>query len=105
MKEYKLVLLNEGLKLSRKKDIEQAEKCLNDYVSGGWELQQIVTPSDLAGALVGVFYKENQLQKWMTVMEKNVHEQLLNLENRILEDRKNLNDISKDIGNIDSAFC
>lgn len=38
-------------------------------------------------------------------MEKNVHEQLLNLENRILEDRKNLNDISKDIGNIDSAFC
>ena len=59
MKEYKLVLLNEGIKLSRKKDIEQAEKCLNDYVSGGWELQQIVTPSDLAGALVGVFYKEN----------------------------------------------
>ena len=37
-------------------------------------------------------------------MEQSKIEQLLKLENRILEDRKNLIDITKDIGNIDSEF-
>ena len=58
MKEYKLVNLNKGLKMSREKDLEQAQNIINEYVAQGWELQQIVSPNDVMGALVGVFYKE-----------------------------------------------
>jgi len=58
MKEYKLVFLNKGLKLSREKDLEQAEEIINQYVSAGWHLQEIVSPNDSMGALVGVFYQE-----------------------------------------------
>ena len=58
MKEYQLVYLNKGVKLSRDKDLEQAQEIINRYVSEGWELQQIVSPADAIGALVGVFYKE-----------------------------------------------
>lgn len=58
MKEYKLVYLNKRLKFSREEDIKQAENVINEYVSEGWELQQIVSPSDIVGSLVGVFYKE-----------------------------------------------
>lgn len=58
MKEYKLVYLNKGIKFSREKDLEQAEAIINEYVSAGWELQEIATPDDGMGALVGVFYKE-----------------------------------------------
>nr|MDD6336748.1 DUF4177 domain-containing protein [bacterium] len=58
MKEYKLVYLNKGLKISREKDLEQAQEMINEYVAEGWELQQIVSPSDMIGALLGLFYKE-----------------------------------------------
>lgn len=58
MKEYKLVYLNKGIKFSREKDMEQAEEIINEYVSAGWELQEIATPDDGMGALVGVFFKE-----------------------------------------------
>ena len=58
MKEYKLVYLNKGLKLTREKDLEQAQEVINEYVSDGWELQQIISPNDLGGAMVGLFYKE-----------------------------------------------
>ena len=56
MKEYKLVYLNKGLKLSVEKDVIQAEKIINDYIAKGWQLQQIV--SQEVGILIGVFYKE-----------------------------------------------
>lgn len=58
MKEYKLVYLNKGLKVSREKDLEQAQDVINEYIAEGWELQQIISPNDIMGALVGVFYKE-----------------------------------------------
>lgn len=58
MKEYKLVYLNKGLKMSRERDLEHAQEIINEYVVEGWELQQIISPSDIVGALVGVFYKE-----------------------------------------------
>lgn len=58
MKEYKLVYLNKGIKFSREKDMEQAEEIINEYVSAGWELQQIVSPNDGVGAMIGVFFKE-----------------------------------------------
>ena len=58
MKEYKLVYLNKDIKMSRQKDLEQAQDVINEYISKGWELQQIVSPNDIMGALVGVFYKE-----------------------------------------------
>lgn len=58
MKEYKLVFLNKGIKMSREKDLEQAQEIINNYVAEGWELQQIVSPGDMIGALVGVFCKE-----------------------------------------------
>ena len=61
MKEYKLVYLNKGLKFSREKDLEQAEEIINQYVQEGWTLQEIATPDDGMGALVGVFYKEQSL--------------------------------------------
>lgn len=59
MKEYKLVYLNKGLKWSREQDLEQAQDMINEYIVDGWELQQIVSPNDMAGAMVGVFWKEN----------------------------------------------
>lgn len=58
MKEYKLVYLNKGIKMSREKDLEQAQDIINEHINDGWELQQIVSPSDGIGALVGVFFKE-----------------------------------------------
>ena len=58
MKEYKLVYLNKGFNLSREKDLGQAQDTVNKYVAEGWVLQQIVSPSDNGGALVGVFYIE-----------------------------------------------
>ena len=61
MKEYKLVYLNKGIKFSREKDLAQAEEVINQYVSEGWTLQEVATPDDGAGAMVGVFYKETKL--------------------------------------------
>lgn len=58
MKEYKLVYLNKGIKLSREKDLEQAQEIINEYVAKGWELQQIVTPDNMIGALIGVFFRK-----------------------------------------------
>ena len=58
MKEYKLVYLNKGLKFSVEKDLEQAQEEINQYVSAGWALQQIVTPNTGMGTLVGLFYRE-----------------------------------------------
>ena len=58
MKEYKLVYLNKGIKMSREKDLEQAQEMINEHVAEGWELQQIVSPNDMVCALVGVFWKE-----------------------------------------------
>ncbi|MBR3109115.1 MAG: hypothetical protein IKH30_18320 [Clostridia bacterium] len=61
MKEYKLIYLNKGIKLSREKDLAQAEEIINQYVSEGWTLQEVATPDDGMGAMVGVFYKETKL--------------------------------------------
>lgn len=58
MKEYKLLYLNKGAKLSREKDLDQAQSVLNEAIQEGWQLQQIVSPSDEIGALVAVLYKE-----------------------------------------------
>ena len=58
MKEYKLVYLNKGLRFSREKDLEVAQEEINAWVRDGWELQQIMSPSDAIGAMVGVFFKE-----------------------------------------------
>ena len=60
MKEYKLVFLNKGMKLSRDKDIATAEEIINKMISERWNLQQIACPGDWAGALVGVFYREKK---------------------------------------------
>lgn len=58
MKEYKLVYLNKGINFSREKDLAQAEEVINEYAQQGWVLQQIVSPDDGIGAMVGVFYRE-----------------------------------------------
>ena len=60
MKEYTLVYLNKGIKFSREKDLDQAQEIINEYVADGWALQQVVSPNDGVGALVGVFFKEKQ---------------------------------------------
>lgn len=61
MKEYKLVYLNKGFSASREKDLAKAETIINQYVSDGWVLQQITTPDDSVGAMIGVFYRENRM--------------------------------------------
>ena len=60
MKEYKLVHLNKGMNWSREKDLAKAEEMINQLVADGWTLQQIVSPDDQMGALIGVFYCEKQ---------------------------------------------
>ena len=74
MKEYKLVYLNKGIKMSREKDLEQAQDTINEYVADGWELQQITSPSDAFGAMVGVFYKEKQYGRGC--MKKTIRENI-----------------------------
>jgi hypothetical protein len=61
MKEHKLVYLNKGFSASREKDLERAEDKIREMADQGWELQQIVTPDDGVGAMVGVFFKERKL--------------------------------------------
>ena len=61
MKEYKLVYLNKGFSSSREKDLDKAEEKITEMTEQGCELQQIVSPSDCFGALIGVFYKERKL--------------------------------------------
>ena len=61
MREYKLVYLNKGFSTSREKDIQKAEDKINEMSDEGWILQQVVTPDDDVGAMVGVFYKERKL--------------------------------------------
>ena len=56
-----MVYLNKGFSTSREKDIEKAEKQINEMADQGWILQQVVTPDDGVGAMVGVFYKERKL--------------------------------------------
>ena len=58
MKEYKFVLLNEALHLSRKKDLADVEEITNKLAREGWELQQIFSPDDSMGSIMGVFFRE-----------------------------------------------
>lgn len=59
MRVYKLVYLNKAFRLSNKKDLEQAETVINQYVSEGWTLQQVVPTATGIGVLAGLFYKED----------------------------------------------
>lgn len=61
MKEYKLVYLNKGLKLTREKDLEQTQECINVIIAQECELQQILSPNDLGGAMVRVFFKKKNV--------------------------------------------
>ncbi len=61
MREYKLVYLNKGFSSTREKDIQKAEDKINEMADEGWTLQQVVTPGDGVGAMVGVFYRERKL--------------------------------------------
>ena len=61
MKEYKLVYLNKGWSLSREKDLEKAEGVINEYIRDGWTLQEVVTPADGVGAMIGVFWREKSI--------------------------------------------
>lgn len=58
MKIYKTVHLNPGLRLSRKKDLEVVDKLTNEMVKDGWKLEQVVSPNDFGGAIIGFFSKE-----------------------------------------------
>lgn len=58
MKEYKYVLLNEEVHLRRKNDLADAEALTNKLAHEGWELQQIFTPNDGMGSIMGVFVRE-----------------------------------------------
>ena len=58
MKEYKVVFLNKGVRLTREKDLEVTQKSINDVAAEGWELQQVISPNDLGGAIIGIFFKD-----------------------------------------------
>ncbi|MCD7946567.1 MAG: hypothetical protein LUF81_08220 [Clostridiales bacterium] len=60
MKEYKVVLLNKEVKLTRTKDLEQTQNAINQCVADGWELQQVVTPTYLDAAMIGIFCREKE---------------------------------------------
>ncbi|MBP3721229.1 MAG: hypothetical protein J6J41_07835 [Clostridia bacterium] len=61
MREYRLVYLNKGFSMSREKDIQKAEDIINEMSDEGWILQQVVTPDDGVGAMIGVLYRERKL--------------------------------------------
>lgn len=61
MREYKLIYLNKGISATREKDIQKAEEKINEMAEQGWILQQVATPGDGVGAMVGVFYRERKL--------------------------------------------
>ena len=54
-----MVYLNKGLKFSREKDLAETQETINECAAEGWILQQVVSPNDLGGAMIGIFYKEN----------------------------------------------
>ena len=58
MKEYKVVYLNKGFNLTREKDMQQMEDNINALVAEGWELQQVISPNDLGGVMIGIFFRE-----------------------------------------------
>ncbi len=53
--------LNKGFITSREKDLIKAEEKINEMTEQGWELQEVVSPSDGVGALIGVFFQERKL--------------------------------------------
>ena len=61
MKEYQLVFLNPTHRISRSKDVEEANEMIASYVAQGWELKQIVSPNDVGGAIYGLFEREKSL--------------------------------------------
>ncbi len=59
MKEYKTEILNPGGRFKpRRFESAYVENVINEYVSKGWQLQQIVSPDDGPASLAGVFYRE-----------------------------------------------
>ena len=58
MKEYKVVNLNKAIHMSRDKDLAQMEENINALVAEGWELQQVISPNDLGGVMIGIFFNE-----------------------------------------------
>ena len=58
MKEYKVVNLNKAIHMSRDKDLAQMEENINALVAEGWELQQVISPNDLSGVTIGIFFRE-----------------------------------------------
>ena len=63
MKEYRLVYLNKGFSASREKDLIKADEKIEEMLDQGWDLQQVVSPNDGVGALVGVFYREREAKE------------------------------------------
>ena len=63
MKEYRLVYLNKGFSASREKDLIKADEKIKEMLDQGWDLQQVVSPNDGVGALVGVFYREREAKE------------------------------------------
>ena len=48
----------ETIRLTREKDLEVTQKRINDIAAEGWELQQVISPNDLGGAIIGIFFKD-----------------------------------------------
>ena len=58
MKEYKVVNLNKAIHMSRDKDLAQMEENINALAAEGWKLQQVISPNDLGGVMIGIFSRE-----------------------------------------------
>lgn len=53
--------VNKGFSAGQEKDLAKAGAIIDQHVGDGWVLQQITTPDDGVGAMIGVFYKENRM--------------------------------------------
>lgn len=65
MKEYKVVNLNKAIHMSRDKDLAQMEENINALVAEGWELQQVISPNDLGGVVIGIFFERKNNRSTM----------------------------------------
>lgn len=57
---YRVVNLNPGIR-SRADDLKMIEQSINQMVEDGYTLQHVVSPNDIGGVVIGIFYKDEEI--------------------------------------------
>lgn len=58
MKEYKVVNLNKAIHMSPRQGSGADGREHQRACRRGWELQQVISPNDLGGVMIGIFFRE-----------------------------------------------